>query len=256
MTPVDTESHLFFAFVLKTQTSGSFLEALSIICPGLVRLQLHFIFILRHSLCKQPKMESGSGGGPKTVNSTAAASLALSASAVRSVTRGMRSSKRSRGSRRAKAALCPHQCGVFRGRKKLQALRPAAASDFQSGKCVKVRRRATYVADKAQPSSGTICAWPLTHTDRSPVRQPPADWLVPPEPAPSDGTNNQPSADWLVPPEGAGLRLLVKTRNSSVTGEDGPVTSIVSNIMFQRSVAREHFISPQNKRLNVSQPFP
>lgn len=55
----------------------------------------------------------------------------------------------------------------------------------------------------------------------------------------------QPSADWLVPPEGAGLRLLVKTRNSSVTGEDGPVTSIVSNIMFQRSVAREHFISPK-----------
>lgn len=116
MTPIDTESHLFFAFVLKTQTSGSFLEALSIICPGLVRLQLHFIFILRHSLCKQPKMESGSGGGPKTVNSTAAASLALSASAVRSVTRGMRSLKRSRGSRRAKAALCPHQCGVLRGK--------------------------------------------------------------------------------------------------------------------------------------------
>lgn len=77
------ESYLFFAFVLKTQTSGSLLEALAIICPGLVRLQLHFIFILRHSIYKRPKMESGSGGGPKAVNSTAAASPALSASAVR-----------------------------------------------------------------------------------------------------------------------------------------------------------------------------
>lgn len=43
----------------------------------------------------------------KTVNSTAAASLALSASAVRLVTRGMRSLKQSRGSRRPIAGLCP-----------------------------------------------------------------------------------------------------------------------------------------------------
>lgn len=32
------ESYLFFAFILETQTSGSFLEALAIIRPGLVRL--------------------------------------------------------------------------------------------------------------------------------------------------------------------------------------------------------------------------
>lgn len=145
MTPRDTESHLFFAFVLKTQTSGSFLEALSIICPGLVRLQLHFIFILRHSLCKQPKMESGSGGGPKTVNSTAAASLALSASAVRSVTRGMRSLKRSRGSRRAKAALCPpHQRGVFRG--KITSPPSSCCQWFPVGKMCK------------SPQTGNLCS--------------------------------------------------------------------------------------------------
>lgn len=33
-------------------------------------------------------------------------------------------------------------------------------------------------------------------------------------------------------------------RNSSVTGEDGPVTSIVSNIIFQRSVSG-NTISPK-----------
>lgn len=77
---------------------------------------------------------------------------------------------------------------------------------------MKVRRRATYEADKAQPSSGTICAWPLTHTDRGPVRQL--------------------SADWLIQPPVGGALSAGENRNSSVTGEDGPVTSIVSNIMF------------------------
>lgn len=39
-------SYLFFAFILETQTCCSLLEALAIICPGLVRLELHCGFIL------------------------------------------------------------------------------------------------------------------------------------------------------------------------------------------------------------------
>lgn len=64
----------------------------------------------------------------KTVNSTAAASLALSASAVRSVTRGMRSLKQSRGSRRSIAGLCPpHQSGVFREKNHKPSVQPLPA---------------------------------------------------------------------------------------------------------------------------------
>lgn len=166
---------------------------------------------------------AGSGGGlQKQVNGTAAASLALSASAVRSVTRG--------GDEIGEAVPGePSANGGFmsssskrrleRRRKQFQALCPGAARDFQSGMCVKVRRRGTYVADKAQPSSGTICAWPLTHTDRSPVRQL--------------------SADWLVQPRGAGLRLLVINGTAA-----SPVRTVllVSNIIFQRSMSGGHSI--------------
>lgn len=34
-------SYLFFTFILEAQTSRSFLEALAIIRPGLVRFELH-----------------------------------------------------------------------------------------------------------------------------------------------------------------------------------------------------------------------
>lgn len=34
-------SYLFFAFILETQTRRSLLKALAIVCPGLVRLELH-----------------------------------------------------------------------------------------------------------------------------------------------------------------------------------------------------------------------
>lgn len=33
-----------------------------------------------------------------------------------------------------------------------------------------------------------------------------------------------------------------ENRNSSVTAEDGPATSLVSNIIFQRSMSGEHYI--------------
>lgn len=47
-------SYLFFTFILETQTCCSFLKTLAVICPGLVRLELHCGFILPPSRKNTP----------------------------------------------------------------------------------------------------------------------------------------------------------------------------------------------------------
>lgn len=58
------KSYLFLAFVLETQACCSFLETVAIVCPGLVRFELHFESILPPSK-RTGKTENGWEEGSK-----------------------------------------------------------------------------------------------------------------------------------------------------------------------------------------------
>ena len=171
-------SYLFFAFILETQTRRSLLEALAIVCPGLVRLELHcggfclasffFFFFFKQKPAKKKKNQQHRGennnkkevveeeeeGGPKELTAEPphrCCSLHPWSEMV--------GNQRRRGCWRdpnGSRQVCPgfmfspwkknlqSRLGR-RGGEKTQVKAPADARDFQSAVSVQPRRHRSYV---------------------------------------------------------------------------------------------------------------
>lgn len=152
-------SYLFFAFILETQTRRSLLKALAIVCPGLVRLELHCwgggggLFGLLFSFLFfffKDKPGKNTQRREEEVNSGAAASLLLSASVVgdgrESEEEGLVGEIPMAAVKSVLDVCSPPEkkpkC-VSEEEEKIKA--PADARDFQSAVSVQPRRHRSYV---------------------------------------------------------------------------------------------------------------
>lgn len=152
-------SYLFFAFILETQTRRSLLKALAIVCPGLVRLELHcwggggFVwppFFLSFFFFFKDKPGKNTQRREEEVNSGAAASLLLSASVVgdgrESEEEGLVGEIPMAAVKSVLDVCSPPEkkpkC-VSEEEEKIKA--PADARDFQSAVSVQPRRHRSYV---------------------------------------------------------------------------------------------------------------